>query len=97
LNGFKKYRVLTQNLMGLAFGFTEKCLFAMKIGQKSIFHSHQAHILSQLDIIVLYTIFLRFKKKYRVSAQNPKGLAFGFTEKTYVPDKNRLKIHISSL
>jgi hypothetical protein len=41
--------------------------------------------------------FFKILKKYRVSAQNPKGLAFGFTEKTYVPGKNGLKIHISSL
>jgi hypothetical protein len=51
----------------LAFDFTKKCLFTSKTDQKFVFHLRETHILSQLDISVLYIIF--------------KGLAFDFTEK----------------
>jgi hypothetical protein len=53
----------------------------MKTGKKSIFDPRKAHILAQLDIIVLYTILFEVLKKYWVLAQNPKGLAFGSTDK----------------
>jgi hypothetical protein len=66
--------------MGLAFAFTEKCLLTVKISRKSVFHPHETHILSRIDISVLYNFFRGFEK-YRISTQNPKGLAFGFTEK----------------
>jgi hypothetical protein len=51
----------------------------MKTSWKSIFYPHEAHIHALLDITMLYTIFWGFKK-YRVSAQNTKVLAFDFTE-----------------
>jgi hypothetical protein len=44
-SSFTKYRVSAQNLMGLAFDFTDKILFTTKIGQKFIFHPCEAHIL----------------------------------------------------
>jgi hypothetical protein len=54
----------------------------VKTSQKSVFHPRQAHILSRLDVSVLYIIFWEEGfQKYQVSAQNPKALAFGFTEK----------------
>jgi hypothetical protein len=46
----------------------------VKMGQKSVFHPHDAHILDRLNITVLYIIFLGFQK-YLISAQIPKGLA----------------------
>jgi hypothetical protein len=52
--GFENYRVLAQNSKGLTFGFTDKRLFTVKMGQKSIFEPREAHILSRLDILVLY-------------------------------------------
>jgi hypothetical protein len=55
--GFEKYRVSVQNTKGLAFNFTGKHLFTVKIGQKSTFHPREAYILSQLDILVLYINF----------------------------------------
>jgi hypothetical protein len=57
----------------------KKCMFTVKTSQKLIFLLREAYILSQLDITVLYTIFLGFGK-YQVSTENPKGLAFGLTE-----------------
>jgi hypothetical protein len=50
-----KLRLKTQR--GLAFGFTEKYWFAMKIGRKFILHPCEAHILSVLDVSVLYIKF----------------------------------------
>jgi hypothetical protein len=70
---------LAQNSKGLAFDFIEKYLFTTKTGQKSVFHLCETCILSQLDITVLYTIFLVFEK-YRVLTQNPMELAIGFTD-----------------
>jgi hypothetical protein len=58
----------------------------MKTGQKYVFYPYGAHILSQLDITVMYTLFWSFKK-YRISAQNPKVLAFGFTDNHHVMTK----------
>jgi hypothetical protein len=80
--GFKKYRVSTHNPNGFAFSFTEKHMFTMKTGRKSIFHPHEVNILARLSIIVLYTIFEGFEK-YRVSAQKTNEFDFGFTEKVH--------------
>jgi predicted RNA-binding protein associated with RNAse of E/G family len=52
----------------------------MKTARKYVFHPRGAHILSQLNVLVLYTFFLGFEK-YRVLAQNLKWLAFGFIDK----------------
>jgi hypothetical protein len=52
----------------------------VKMGQKSIFHPRETHILARLDINVLYIIFLGVEK-YRVWTQKPKGLTIRFTEK----------------
>jgi hypothetical protein len=57
---FKKYRVLTQNTMGLAFGPTEKCLFMMKTGRRSVFEPRDAHIPPRLDVSVSYIYFFGF-------------------------------------
>jgi hypothetical protein len=54
---FKKYQVLVQNPKGLPFNFTKKCMFAMKIGWTSEFHPREAHILSRLEVLVLYIHF----------------------------------------
>jgi hypothetical protein len=45
---------LTMRGRWLAFGFTKKCLFTMETRWKSIFHSCEAHIMSQIDTSVLY-------------------------------------------
>jgi hypothetical protein len=70
--GFEKYRVLAQNPKMLAFGFTEislsfywKCLFMVKAGWKSVSHPREAHILSRLDILVLYINFLGAPKNIK--------------------------------
>jgi hypothetical protein len=57
---FKKYRVSAQNPKELAFGFPDKRLFTVKMGQKFVFHTRKVHIISWLDITVLYTIILKF-------------------------------------
>jgi hypothetical protein len=62
----KKYRVLPQNPKRLAFSSTGKCLFTVKMVQKSVFYTLEAHILARLDITMLDTIFSDFTK-YRVS------------------------------
>jgi hypothetical protein len=71
---------LTQNPNVLAFSFTEKHEFVAKTDRNSIFLGCDAHILDQLYIMVIYTSFYGFKKNH-ILAQNPKLLAFGFTEK----------------
>jgi hypothetical protein len=76
---FSKVSSFGSNSKGLAFGFTEKCMFTMKTIWNFVFHPREAHILARTNIIVLYTIFLGFKK-YQVLAENSKGLAFGFTD-----------------
>jgi hypothetical protein len=43
------------------------------------------------------TQIFRGFEKYRDSNQNPMGLAFGFTKKTYVRDENWSEIRISML
>jgi hypothetical protein len=45
---------------------------------------------ARLDITVLYTIFLGFKK-LQASTQSPKGLDVGFTEKRLFTPKTRQK------
>jgi hypothetical protein len=77
--GFEKYQVSAQNSKGLAFGFNKKLRFTAKMCRKFIFHPRDAQILAQLKIM-MYNIFWGFIK-YRVLAQNPMGLAFGFIEK----------------
>jgi hypothetical protein len=62
----------------LAFGFTEKHHFMVKTDRNSVFLGREPHISDRLHIIALYIIFYGFEKKM---AQNPKELAFGFTEK----------------
>jgi hypothetical protein len=37
----------------MSFDFIDKRLFKIKIGRKSIFHIHEAHILPQLDVNVI--------------------------------------------
>jgi hypothetical protein len=64
------YQVSAQNLKGLAFGFTDKCLFTAKMGQKSIFCPREAHIHAWLDIMVVYTFFEVSKgMEYRLKIQ----------------------------
>jgi hypothetical protein len=77
--GFEKYQVSAQNSKGLAFGFNKKLRFTAKMCRKFIFHPRDVQILAQLKIM-MYNIFWGFIK-YRVLAQNPMGLAFGFIEK----------------
>jgi hypothetical protein len=55
--GFQKYQVSAQNPKALAFGFTEKCMSTVKTSRKSVFHSREAHILSWIDVSVLYINF----------------------------------------
>jgi hypothetical protein len=50
--------------------------------------------MSYLDILVLYSNFMGFKK-YQVSAKTPKVLPFDFTKKTFVHDENMPQICIS--
>jgi hypothetical protein len=52
----------------------------MKTDWKSNFHPLEARILALLDIMVMFTIFLRFCKVSSFGS-NHKGLAFGFNEK----------------
>jgi hypothetical protein len=75
-----KIQIPAQNLKGLAFGFIEKCQFAAQTGLNSIFLGRKAQILDWLHIIVWYISFYRFLKN-QISAQNPKVVTFGFTEK----------------
>jgi hypothetical protein len=93
----EKYGVLAQNLKGLAFNFTDKRLFTVKMGQKIIFHLCEPHIFAPLDITILYTIFLGFEK-YRVSSQQAKGLvSLHLFLQMSVHNENGLKICISSM
>jgi hypothetical protein len=55
--GLKKYRVSPQNTKGVRLSFYGKCMFVMKISPKFVFYTREAHILAQLDIMLLYTIF----------------------------------------
>jgi hypothetical protein len=91
----KKNRVLDQNPNGLAFGFTKKHLFMTKTSRKSIFCPPEAHILAQLDIMVLYTNFLRFQKISSFGSK-PKVANLLFYWRTFVHDENGPNIYISS-
>jgi hypothetical protein len=65
----------------LAFGFTEKCQFVAKTDWHSVILGRDdTHIPDWLYIMVLYIIFTVFKK-LQILGQNPRVLAFGFTEK----------------
>jgi hypothetical protein len=64
----------------------------MKMGRKYLFHPREAHIISRLDILMLYIIFGGFEK-YRVSPQNPKELIFAFTKKhVFTPKPSRISV-----
>jgi hypothetical protein len=52
-----------------------------KIERNSKFLGRKAHILDQLHVMVHIKVFIGFFKKIKISAQNSKGLAFGFTQK----------------
>jgi hypothetical protein len=52
-----------------------------KIERNSKFLGRKAHILDQLHVMVHIKVFTGFFKKIKISAQNSKGLAFGFTQK----------------
>jgi hypothetical protein len=80
--GYKKFQILSQNPKGLAFDFIKKCRFATKIDRNSVFLGRKAQILNRLHIMVSYISFYGLKKN-QILAQNPKVLAFGFTEKCY--------------
>jgi hypothetical protein len=58
----------------------DKQLFTMKIGQKSINHPREVHILARLDIIMLYISFLRFLKISRFGSKE-RGVSFQFYRK----------------
>jgi hypothetical protein len=64
----------------LAFDFMEKLQFVAKTDWNSIFLGCEYQIPDQLYIMVIYIHFYGFKKN-QISAQNPKVLAFSFTEK----------------
>jgi hypothetical protein len=57
---FLKFQISAQNLNGLAFSFTEKCQFTVKIDRNSVFLTRKAHILDRLHIIAPYISFYRF-------------------------------------
>jgi hypothetical protein len=84
---FKKIQISAQNPMVLAFSFNKKCQFVIKNDQNSIFLGHEANILDRLYIMVKYIKFYVFKKN-QISAQNPKLLPIGFTEKCQFVAKN---------
>jgi hypothetical protein len=92
---FKKYRVLAQKPKGLAFRFTDKCSFTVKTGQKSVFYPLKAHVMSQLNISMLYINFLVVLKniEFRLKTQ---GGSLRFYRKTSIRGENKLKNHISS-
>jgi hypothetical protein len=77
---FKDFLILAQNPKGLVFSFTEECQFVTKTDSNSVFVGRKAHTLDRLHIMPPHISFYGFKKN-QVSAQNPKGLAFGLTEK----------------
>jgi hypothetical protein len=75
---FKKNQILAPNPKR-AFGFTEKCSFAVKTDRTFIFLCCKAHIPDRLHVMAPYIIFMGFKK-LQISAQNPKWPS-GFTKK----------------
>jgi hypothetical protein len=92
---FWKYQISVQNRKGLAFGFNEKCLFTVKTGRKSIFHPREAHILSRLDILVLYINFYGFWKILSFDPK-PKEVSLRILRKMSARDENLPEIRISS-
>jgi hypothetical protein len=58
--GSKRLFVKKTNPKVLALDFTEKHGFTTKTCQKSVFYFCGGHILTRLDISVLYLFFLRF-------------------------------------
>jgi hypothetical protein len=71
IRGFQKYRVSPQNPKGLVFVFTGKLLFTTIILWKIVFQPLDTHILSRLDVLVLYTIFLGFENSvFRLKPQS---------------------------
>jgi hypothetical protein len=62
-------------------------MFTTKTSRKSIFHPHEAHNRARLDITMMYIFFGGFEK-YRILAQNPKGLAFGIIKKCLFTTKS---------
>jgi hypothetical protein len=77
---FKIFQILSQNPNLLAFGFIVKYQFVAKTDRNSVFLDREAHIPDQLYIIVMYISFKGFKKN-QILLQNPKVLAFNYTEK----------------
>jgi hypothetical protein len=65
----------------------------MKTGQKSVFEPHEGHIMSKLDVLVLYINFYRFQKILSFGSKH-KGVSFCFYRKTFVRDENYLEICI---
>jgi hypothetical protein len=86
---------LAQNPNVLYFDFTQKCEFVTKTNRNSIFLGREADILDWLYTIVLYKNFMGFLKKNQILAQDPKVLAFGFTEKCHFVAKNWAKLRLS--
>jgi hypothetical protein len=78
---FWKYRVLAQNQKVLAFCFTKNHLYAMKTGQKYTFQPREAHILSWLDILMLYINFWGIWIILSFGAK-PKGFSLWFYRKS---------------
>jgi hypothetical protein len=88
----KNIKFWLKSQRGLVFNFIKKYLFVTKTGWKSVFLHRETHFLPQLDVKVLYMIFMGFKK-YWDSAQNSKELAFDFTKKMFVHHENMPKFH----
>jgi hypothetical protein len=65
--------------MGVAYGFTENCQFGAKTDRNSVSPGRDPRIANRLSITVLYFNFYGFEK-FHIFAQNPKVLAYGFTE-----------------
>jgi hypothetical protein len=57
---FRKFQILAQNSTVLAFGFTEKCQFVIKIDRNYVFISCEAHIPDRLYIMVRHLKFYGF-------------------------------------
>jgi hypothetical protein len=64
-----EFQLKTQRLV---FGFYEKMTLHDENGSKFVFHPGEAHIISRLDVSMLYIIFRGFKK-YLLLPQNLKG------------------------
>jgi hypothetical protein len=78
---------LAQNSKVSNFDFTEKCQFAGKTDQNSVFHGHETHIPDRVQITVPYKSFYEFEN-FQILAQNSKGLTLDLTKKTPVCGKN---------